>query len=204
MKKILFFLAGVSLLASCTIQQRVHQPGLYIDWNHKHQQGTAAVSQKPENNSTSESPMLAIDATTLDVNTQTDFTSKNLRNESTLQKVTKEKTEVNTTGSSVCASVNQSNFKVNVASLVSIKKIALVNILTSPAMGTGNGKSWIVALLLCFFLGWIGIHRFYLGYTGMGVLYLLTGGLLGFGVLIDFILILVGALKPKGGSYTDH
>jgi hypothetical protein len=45
MKKTLFFIAGVSLLASCTIQQRVHQPGLYIDWNHKHQQGAAAVSQ---------------------------------------------------------------------------------------------------------------------------------------------------------------
>jgi hypothetical protein len=114
--------------------------------------------------------MLAMDAPTLDVNTQTDFTSKNLRNESSLQEVAKEKTEVNTTGSSVCTSFNQNNFKVNVASLVSIKKMALANILTTPAVGKGNGKSWIVALLLCFFLGWIGIHRFYLGYTGMGVL----------------------------------
>lgn len=62
-------------------------------------------------------------------------------------------------------------------------------------------KSWIVALLLCFFLGGLGIHRFYLGYTGMGVFELLTGG--GFGIFwfIDFIRILVKNLKPKGGDY---
>jgi len=53
-------------------------------------------------------------------------------------------------------------------------------------------------LLLCIFLGFIGIHRFYLGYTGLGVLMLLTGGLCGILLLIDFIRILVGDLQPKG------
>ena len=62
-----------------------------------------------------------------------------------------------------------------------------------------TGKLQIVAFLLCFFLGLLGIHRFYLGYTGMGVLYLLTLGLFGIGWLIDLILLIIpNGLTPKG------
>ena len=57
-------------------------------------------------------------------------------------------------------------------------------------------KDWLVALLLCFFLGYLGVHRFYTGHIGIGVIQLLTGGGCGIWFLIDFILILVG-------SYTD-
>ena len=66
---------------------------------------------------------------------------------------------------------------------------------------TNGGKSQVVALLLCFFFGWIGVHRFYLGYTGVGILMFFTGGLFGILTLIDFIRIIVGDLKPKGGEY---
>jgi TM2 domain-containing membrane protein YozV len=64
-------------------------------------------------------------------------------------------------------------------------------------------KSQLVAALLCFFLGGLGIHRFYLGYTGIGVIQLLTAGGCGLWAFIDFIRILVGDLGPKGGSYDD-
>lgn len=47
-----------------------------------------------------------------------------------------------------------------------------------------------VALILCFFLGGFGAHKFYEGKVGMGILYLFTFGLLGIGVLIDFISLL--------------
>ncbi|MEY8382620.1 TM2 domain-containing protein [Christensenellaceae bacterium 44-20] len=47
-----------------------------------------------------------------------------------------------------------------------------------------------VALGLCLFLGVFGAHKFYEGKAGLGVLYLLTCGLLGIGVVIDFITIL--------------
>lgn len=66
----------------------------------------------------------------------------------------------------------------------------------------GN-KKWLVAVLLCFFLGVLGIHRFYLGYTWQGVVQLLTFGGLGIWVLIDFIRILIRDLKPNGGEYVD-
>lgn len=46
------------------------------------------------------------------------------------------------------------------------------------------------ALLLCIFLGGLGAHKFYEGKTGMGILYLFTGGLLGIGWIIDIIAIL--------------
>ena len=46
-------------------------------------------------------------------------------------------------------------------------------------------KSKTTAYLLWFFLGVLGIHKFYLGKTGMGILYLLTGGLCGIGLLVD-------------------
>ena len=58
---------------------------------------------------------------------------------------------------------------------------------------TGHSKKrcdkW-VSLLLCIFLGYFGAHKFYEGRTGTGILYLLTFGLCGFGVIIDFIIIL--------------
>jgi TM2 domain-containing membrane protein YozV len=69
----------------------------------------------------------------------------------------------------------------------------------------GGGKSQIVALILCLFLGLLGIHRFYLGYTGMGVLFLLTAGIFGIGWLIDIILLIIpNGLTPKGQTrYRD-
>ncbi|HLU32681.1 MAG TPA: TM2 domain-containing protein [Natronosporangium sp.] len=61
-------------------------------------------------------------------------------------------------------------------------------------------KSWLVALLLCFFLGGLGIHRFYVGKVGTGILMIVTIGGLGIWVLIDLILILVGSFKDKQGQ----
>ena len=74
------------------------------------------------------------------------------------------------------------------------------NYITPPAANS-NDRNYLVAILLWVFLGAIGIHRFYLGYVGMGVLYLLTGGLCGIGWIIDGIMLLTGSLKPKYGNY---
>ena len=65
------------------------------------------------------------------------------------------------------------------------------------------GKSWIAALLLVFFFGILGIHRFYLGYTVIGIIQLLTFGGFGIWVFVDFIRIIIKDLKPKNGEYTE-
>jgi TM2 domain-containing membrane protein YozV len=61
----------------------------------------------------------------------------------------------------------------------------------------------VVAFLLCLFFGLIGVHRFYLGYPGIGILQILTLGGLGIWTLIDLIRIITGDLQPKNGSYDD-
>ncbi len=58
----------------------------------------------------------------------------------------------------------------------------------------GEPKSYVTAVLLSWFLGGIGVDRFYLGYTGLGVVKLLTLGGCGIWSLIDVILILTGKL----------
>ncbi|MEO3777192.1 TM2 domain-containing protein [Micromonospora sp. B11E3] len=63
-----------------------------------------------------------------------------------------------------------------------------------------NQRSWLVALLLCFFFGIIGVHRFYVGKTGTGILQIVTFGGLGLWTLIDFIVILVGGFRDKQGQ----
>ncbi|TMR98639.1 TM2 domain-containing protein [Nonomuraea basaltis] len=61
-------------------------------------------------------------------------------------------------------------------------------------------KSWLVAVLLCFFLGVLGVHRFYVGKIGTGILMIVTLGGFGVWVLIDFIMILVGKFTDKQGQ----
>ena len=58
------------------------------------------------------------------------------------------------------------------------------------------GDNQIVALVLCWFLGLIGVHRFYLGDIWQGVVQLLTLGGLGIWTLIDLIRIAIGDLGP--------
>jgi TM2 domain-containing membrane protein YozV len=73
----------------------------------------------------------------------------------------------------------------------------------SDILGLGleeGEKSQSIAIALWFFLGVVGVHRFYLGHIGLGVLYLLTFGLCGVGWLIDGILFLTGDLKPANGK----
>lgn len=66
----------------------------------------------------------------------------------------------------------------------------------------GSGDDGIIAAVICFFIGWLGIHRVYLGGKGsLILLYLITfGGIFGLLPLIDFIRLLIGDV----GHYTNN
>jgi TM2 domain-containing membrane protein YozV len=66
------------------------------------------------------------------------------------------------------------------------------------AMGVSPKKN-LAMFLLCFFVGWLGAHRFYAGKPLTGVLMLITLGGLGIWQLIDLIIIIVGAFKDGEG-----
>lgn len=61
-------------------------------------------------------------------------------------------------------------------------------------------KSYTATLLLSFFLGGLGIHRFYTGYIGLGILQLITLGGCGIWALIDFISICFNNYKSADGQ----
>lgn len=61
-------------------------------------------------------------------------------------------------------------------------------------------KDWLVTLLLCWFLGVIGGHRFYAGKVGTGILQLITLGGCGIWVIIDLILVITGKFTDSAGN----
>jgi hypothetical protein len=65
-------------------------------------------------------------------------------------------------------------------------------------------KSWAVTLVLVILLGGIGVHRFYVGKIGTGILMLLTLGGLGIWWLIDLIIVCVGNFTDKQGYVLKH
>jgi TM2 domain-containing membrane protein YozV len=63
-----------------------------------------------------------------------------------------------------------------------------------------SDKSKMVALILCILGGFFGLHYFYVGRIGKGLLYLCTAGLFGIGWFIDIIVIVAGGFKDNAGA----
>lgn len=73
----------------------------------------------------------------------------------------------------------------------------------SAAPEAGNGvsnRSWKTTFWLSFFFGYLGIHRYYVGKVGTGILYNVTFGLFGIGSFVDFIKICCGKFTDKQGN----
>nr|DAF83521.1 MAG TPA: TM2 domain [Caudoviricetes sp.] len=66
-----------------------------------------------------------------------------------------------------------------------------------------NKKRKIITFVLCLFFGMYGIHKFYQKKIGLGILYLFTLGIFGFGWLVDAILLLIDLIKPENVQAPD-
>lgn len=62
-----------------------------------------------------------------------------------------------------------------------------------------NARFWTYAVIM-FLFGWLGVHRFMSGKTKLGIVYLLTYGLFGFGTLHDLFQLAQGKFKDKDGD----
>ena len=65
---------------------------------------------------------------------------------------------------------------------------------------TTSTTDWLTLFLLTFFVGVLGVHRFYVGKIGIGFLMLLTLGGLGVWFLVDLILVVTGQFTNKDGQ----
>lgn len=63
---------------------------------------------------------------------------------------------------------------------------------------------WLAVLLLCWILGVFGVHRFYLGRVGSGILMLITIGGLGIWYLVDLIMVITGNFRDANGQPIKH
>jgi len=70
--------------------------------------------------------------------------------------------------------------------------------------GSVSDKSRMIAFLLAFFVGVIGVHRFYLGRVGSGIAMIFTFGGFGIWAMIDWIVILCGSFKDKEGKVVSN
>ena len=101
--------------------------------------------------------------------------------------------------------ISKSAQTININNVSSSNANAIANSNSTNAMNQMiSTKSRLVSLLLCLFLGYLGIHRFYAGKIGTGILYLFTMGFFGFGVFIDLILILFGSFRDKYGMFIKN
>lgn len=96
--------------------------------------------------------------------------------------------------------INNNNTNTN----VNTNKNTNTNINRNSGGVAYSPKSKIVALVLAILFGTLGIHRFYVGKIGSGILYLFTGGLFCIGWIVDIIKIVTGKFQDKNGLPLKH
>jgi TM2 domain-containing membrane protein YozV len=201
------------LVSSCstnaTFSKRYHSRGFNIAWGGGSDANNNPVKQTPKKVK-AKSDVVAVAQNTDNVTVQSVKSTENTAMETST--VTTAVVSNNILAKNEVATVknaNQTSTQAVKSSTVVSKKAAVNAISNTNTKAVkknadpGEGKSQLIALILCIFVGVLGIHRFYLGYTKEGVIQLLTAGGCGIWSLIDLVRIITGDLKPKDGDYTE-
>ena len=201
------------LVSSCstnaTFSKRYHSRGFNIAWGGGSDANNNPVKQTPKKVK-AKSDVVAVAQNTDNVTVQSVKSTENTAMETST--VTTAVVSNNILAKNEVATVknaNQTSAQAVKSSTVVSKKAAVNAISNTNTKAVkknadpGEGKSQLIALILCIFVGVLGIHRFYLGYTKEGVIQLLTAGGCGIWSLIDLVRIITGDLKPKDGDYTE-
>lgn len=203
-------MASIIALSSCTMEKQHYSAGYNIQWNSK---AHASKLKQAENKTDEIASQKVVNEEKSDVSNVSNFSEASIKTESSSSISESESASINNESIAILPQnriVLNSNVKkstlTNEQLTSGVKtKINKKNNTTQPKSTNetkgGGDRSWLVALLLCFFLGGLGLHRFYLGYNGLGLLMLFTGGFFGVLWLIDFFRILIHSLKPKNGDY---
>ncbi len=203
----LFGFALTFILSSCSLEKRQYMPGYYISWSNGNRSSAALVKNnlshsEKTNNGNKVQPNLTdeLPETSIDSGSEAGDNSISASAGKSIFIPAAQKFNLSKSRSTKLSTDN--NQPSETKTIIKEQKKDTKKTVKKNAHGMG-GESQLIALLLCVFLGVFGIHRFYLGYFGIGVLMLLTGGVCGILVLIDFIRIITGDLKPIDGDYTD-
>jgi TM2 domain-containing membrane protein YozV len=199
---------AVLFVTSCTVERRLYNKGFHVEWKKKYKTNNGEEEDKNEglaqvktqdvyngyDQSTSNQDFASVnddiavntvveDKPTIEFNKPVTPVAQNHKVNLELKSQKREKSK---------------EFKGAIIKNAKAKK----SLNEEEENGT-KGKSQVIALVLVILVGVLGIHRFYLGHIGIGVLMLLTGGVCGILALIDLIRIITGDLKPKDGEYTE-
>ena len=187
------------LVSSCstnaTFSKRYHSRGFNIAWGGGSAANNNAVKQTPKKVK-AKSDVVAVAQNTDNVTVQSVKSTENTAMEAST--VTTAVVSNNILAKNEVATVKNatqtSTHAVKLSTVVS-KKAKLTPVSSVSNKALSQEIDW-VAFILCFFLGGLGIHRFYLGYPLIGVLQILTLGGFGIWILIDLIRIITGDLGP--------
>lgn len=222
MKKVKFTLLLASavlmiFISSCTMQKRLYTSGYHIEFKNGNPTTVKKNVDNDEVKNNKNASSIATATTIKESKSQTNDINDVIINDAIINNPTSTNTNENIVASTTNDPVVYTSQKtsswynasavpktnINTDKKANVKQTNTNNENANAQATKSAGKSWIAALLLCIFLGTLGIHRFYLGYTWQGIVQLLTLGGLGIWTLIDLIRIITRDLQPKSGHYTD-
>jgi hypothetical protein len=207
MKKLYLLTLILAIFASCSttsdvvsnkrIQKRKYTKGFNIKSQNKNNHNPASKDQSSyvfssevsvENNDNTNTDLILAsrEGVIIEQSIANQTLRTDLKNLNSLLTKEKKSTKTNKSVNPVLLKDLKKEFKANKKEVKETVKTLVMSTKKEPL--SGNEKT--VALVLLLLVGVLGIHKFYLGQIGAGILYLLTGGLCGIGLIIDLVKLL--------------